>query len=109
MTIDRIGPIDPIQPGKKPGRPNQVSENPKTDSINISSEAQMKAEQLKVKVLAAAAADIRADRVAELREKINDPSYINDKLVEATADKIIDARFGKKEKRSQSGRLTTQF
>ena len=94
MTIDRIGSIDPIQPGKKPGRPNQVSESPKTDSISISSEAQEKAELFRIRELAVTAPDIRAERIAELKEKINDPSYINDKIVNATADRLIDALFG---------------
>ena len=94
MTIDRIGPLDPIQPGKKPGRPSQVGESPRTDSISISSEAQEKAEILRTQELAAAAPETRAELVAELKEKINDPSYINDKVINATADKLIDALFG---------------
>ena len=94
MTIDRIGSIDPIQPGKKPGRANQVSDSPKTDSISISSAAQEKAERLRVQELAAAAPEMRAERVAELKDKINDPSYINDKVINATADRLIDALFG---------------
>ena len=94
MTIDRIGSIDPIQPGKKPGRANQVSESSRADSISISSEAQEKAELLRTKELAAAAPEVRAERVAELKEKINDPSYINDKVINATADRLIDALFG---------------
>jgi negative regulator of flagellin synthesis FlgM len=94
MTIDRIGSIDPIQPGKKPGRANQVNESPKTDSISISSEAQEKAERLRIQELAAAAPEIRAEKVAELKDKINDPSYIDEKLINATADNIIDALFG---------------
>jgi negative regulator of flagellin synthesis FlgM len=94
MTIDRIGSIDPIQPGKKPGRANQVNETARTDSISISSEAQEKAERLRIQEMASSAPEVRADRVAELREKINDPSYINDKVINATADKLIDALFG---------------
>jgi negative regulator of flagellin synthesis FlgM len=94
MTIDRIGSIDPIQPGKKPGRTGQVSESPKTDSISISSEAQQKAEMLRVQELASAAPDIRAERIAELKEKINNPSYLNDELIKATANKLIDTLFG---------------
>jgi len=94
MTIDRIGSIDPIQPGKKPGQANQVSETRKSDSVSISSEAHEKAELFRIQELAAAAPETRADRVAELREKINDPSYINDKIINATADKLIDALFG---------------
>jgi len=94
MTIDRIGSIDPIQPGKKPGRVDQVNASQGRDSISISSEAVEKAELLRIQDLAAAAPEVRAERVAELREKINDPSYINDKVMNATADKLIDALFG---------------
>ena len=94
MTIDRIGSIDPIQPGKKPGQTGQVKGSPKTDSISISSEAQAKAELFRVQELAAAAAEVRAEKVEELKAKINDPTYINDKVINATADKLIDALFG---------------
>jgi negative regulator of flagellin synthesis FlgM len=94
MMIDRIGSIDPIQPGKKPGRANQVNEAPKSDSISISSEAVEKAELYRVVEMAKAAPDVRMDRVEELKAKINDPTYINDKVLNATADKLIDALFG---------------
>ena len=94
MTIDRIGSIDPIQPGKRPGKVGQVNESSKSDSISISSEAQEKAELLRIQKMALASADIRAERVAELKERINDPSYIDDKVLNATADKLIDALFG---------------
>ena len=32
--------------------------------------------------------------IAELKEKMNDPAYINDTVVNATADRLIDALFG---------------
>jgi negative regulator of flagellin synthesis FlgM len=94
MTIDRIGSIDPIQPGKKFGRTSHVNEANKADSIDISSEAQEKAEIYRVQELAAAAPEIRTDKVAELKEKINDPSYINDRVINATAEKLMDTLFG---------------
>jgi len=94
MTIDRIGSVDPIQPGKKPGQTGQVKGNPNADIIIISSEAQAKSELLRIQELVAAAPDLRAEKIAELKIKINDPSYINDKVVNSTADKIIDALFG---------------
>jgi len=94
MTIDRIGSVDPIQPGKKPGGVNKVNESPRTDSISISSEAQGKAELLRIQEIAMSAPEIRAERVAELKEKINDPSYINENIIKGTADKLIDALFG---------------
>jgi negative regulator of flagellin synthesis FlgM len=94
MTIDRVGSIDPIQPGKKPGQTNQVSRTPKTDSISISSEAVEKAELYRVRELASASPDIRAERVEELKAKINDPSYLSKETINATADKLIDVLFG---------------
>ena len=94
MTIDRIGPVEPIQPDKKPGRVNQVNGNPRTDSINISSEAQERAALQKVQELAAASPELNAERIAELRERINDPSYINERVLNATADRIIESLFG---------------
>ena len=94
MTIDRLGSIDPIQPGKRPGKIGQVNASPKADSISISSEAQERAELHRAQELAAAAPEVRAELVAELKEKINDPSYLNDQVINATANKLIDALFG---------------
>ena len=94
MTIDRIGSIDPIQPGKKPGRANHANGTPNTDSISISQEAQEMAEMYRARELVAAAPETRAERIAELRSKINDPSYINEKMINATADRLINALFG---------------
>jgi negative regulator of flagellin synthesis FlgM len=94
MTIDRVGYIDPIQPGKKPGRTNQVNEVPNADSISISSEAVEKAELYRVRELAASAPDIRTEKIEELRAKINDPSYLNKDVINATANRLIDILFG---------------
>jgi len=94
MTIDRIGSIDPIHPEKKPSRASQANGAPKTDSISISAAAQEKAELFRIRELAAAAPESRAERVAELRGKINDPAYLNEKVINATADRLINALFG---------------
>jgi negative regulator of flagellin synthesis FlgM len=94
MTIDRIGQLDPIQPGKKPGRSNHVGGTDRADSINLSPEAKQKAEMYQVIELIKSAPDLDDARIAELRQKINDPSYINERIVDATADKILDAMFG---------------
>jgi negative regulator of flagellin synthesis FlgM len=90
MMVDRIGYIEPIQNGKRSGRNEQVSPASQSDSISLSAEAIEKAEIYRANELVAAAPDTRADRVAELKAKINDPSYINDRILEATADKILD-------------------
>jgi negative regulator of flagellin synthesis FlgM len=93
MTIDRINPLEPLQPGKKSGRSGQVERGKESDSISLSSEAVEKAELYRAMELVSSAEDVRSERIAELKEKINDPSYINDTLIRATADKIMDA-FG---------------
>jgi negative regulator of flagellin synthesis FlgM len=91
MMINGIGSIDPIQPGKKTGRINQVQETAKTDTISLSTEALERSRLDRAMELVAAAPDVRAERVAELRAKINDPSYINGVLIEATADRLMEA------------------
>jgi negative regulator of flagellin synthesis FlgM len=93
MMIDRIGYTEPIQPGKRPGRSEPVSRSSQADSISLSSEAIEKAEIYRATGLVEAAPDVRADRVAELKAKIDDPAYINDRILEATADKIMES-FG---------------
>ncbi|MDR3337678.1 MAG: flagellar biosynthesis anti-sigma factor FlgM [Treponema sp.] len=93
MTIDRIGSPEPIQPGKRPGQNSRVRETEKSDSISLSSEAIEKAELYRAIELISAAPDIREDRIAELKQKINDPSYLNEQIINATADKIMDV-FG---------------
>jgi negative regulator of flagellin synthesis FlgM len=93
MTIDRVGSLEPVLPGKKPGQNGRVDQTSKTDSINLSSEAVEKAELFRVIELVSATPDSRMDRIEELKQKINDPSYINDTIIEATADRILDV-FG---------------
>ncbi|MDR1024155.1 MAG: flagellar biosynthesis anti-sigma factor FlgM [Treponema sp.] len=93
MMIDRIGFSEPIQPGKRPGRSEPVVRNSSADSISLSPEALEKAEIYRAAALVAAVPDTRAERIAELKAKINDPSYINDRILEATADKILES-FG---------------
>jgi negative regulator of flagellin synthesis FlgM len=93
MTIDRIGAPDPIQPGKKPGRSDRVRESSEADSISLSSEAVEKSELYKAVELVSAAPDVRMDRIEELRQKINDPTYLNERILDVTADKIMES-FG---------------
>ena len=35
--------------------------------------------------------DVRADRIAEVKEKIKDPNYLNDAVIKSTADKFLSA------------------
>jgi negative regulator of flagellin synthesis FlgM len=93
MMIDRIGYTEPIPPGKRPGKNEPLTHGSPSDSISLSSEAREKAEIYRANDLVAAAPDVRAERIQELKAKINDPSYIDQRVLEATADKIMEA-FG---------------
>ncbi|MDR0324334.1 MAG: flagellar biosynthesis anti-sigma factor FlgM [Treponema sp.] len=93
MMVDRIGPIEPVSPGRKTGRNEQVGGNSKTDTINLSSEAMEKAEKYQVIELINSAPDLDEARIAELRQKIDDPAYLNEKVINATAENIVNAWF----------------
>jgi negative regulator of flagellin synthesis FlgM len=93
MIIDRLNSIDPIRDPQKPSSGGKAEKARGGDSISISSDASQKAELYKAIELAKAAPDVRADRVAELKAKINDASYIDDAVISMTADKVIDQLF----------------
>ena len=93
MTIDRIGPLESIQPGNKSGPNSRVNEGLSSDSIALSSDALQKGDFYQAIEMVSTASDVRMDRIAELKSKINDPSYINDTIIQGTADKIMEA-FG---------------
>jgi negative regulator of flagellin synthesis FlgM len=91
MTIDRIGSIDPIQNGKKTDRVESTRQKSVSDAVSVSSEAAEKADLYHAIELVSQVNDLRMDKIAELKQKINDPSYINEKVLTETANKIIDS------------------
>jgi len=93
MTVNRIGHVEPIPTSKKTGRSEQVGGNDRTDTINLSSDAMKKAEMYQIVELIKSSPEIDEARIAELRQKIDDPSYINEKVIKATADNIVNAWF----------------
>jgi len=93
MTVNRIGYVEPIPSGKKPGRSEQVGGDNKADTISLSAQAKEQAERYQVLELIRSAPELDEARIAELRQKIDDPSYLNEKIINATADKILSAWF----------------
>jgi negative regulator of flagellin synthesis FlgM len=90
MNIERLGAIDPVN---KPGKSNKTEKPVKTDekdSISISNDAKTMAEVYKAAEAVKSSSDIRMDRVEEVRRKLEDPSYIDDKVLGAVADSIMD-------------------
>jgi anti-sigma28 factor (negative regulator of flagellin synthesis) len=94
MMIDKIGGINPLNNVENAHRLNSTGNvNAGTDSISVSDEAKEMAEVYYMKQVAAETPDVRTDRVAELKEKIKDPSYLSNAVIDSTADHIM-ADFG---------------
>jgi len=90
MTIERINVPDPISKFTKADKANKALNTQMKDSINLSTEAKSKAEIYNATETAKMAPAIRQDRIAEVKKKLEDPSYISNTIVEAVADRILD-------------------
>jgi negative regulator of flagellin synthesis FlgM len=93
MTIDRLGPVDPVSKFNKTGKPAKVDRPAPTDSVAVSEEARRSAALKQTADIVRATPDVRLDRIEEVKAKLQDPNYINDKIVEALADRLMDV-FG---------------
>jgi negative regulator of flagellin synthesis FlgM len=93
MKVQGINGVDPVQTLKKTvGVEKPAEKAPSGPAVSISNAAVNREEFLRALeiVRAAEAPDVRADRVAELKAKINDPAYINESLIKLTADRVVD-------------------
>jgi len=90
MTIDRLGPIDPVQKFNQSEKAQKTQAKQGSDSISFSDEAKLKADAYKAVEQVKLGADVRADKVAEVKKKLEDPSYINEKVIGTVADRIME-------------------
>jgi negative regulator of flagellin synthesis FlgM len=92
MTIDRMGSVDPLKSlGKTtPAKPVKTD---RSDSIELSAEAKSQAELLTAREVARSAPEIREDRVAAVKAKLQDPNYLNNAILDSTAEGILKS-FG---------------
>lgn len=93
MMIDRLGGIDPLKNVQNTHKTQRAKEAAQPDSITVSEEARERAEVFYAMEAAGSAPDVRSERVAEVMEKIKDPGYIDDAVVNLVADRILDV-FG---------------
>ncbi|MBN2442533.1 MAG: flagellar biosynthesis anti-sigma factor FlgM [Spirochaetales bacterium] len=89
MTIERINVPDPLSKYKKTENISKPSKNLKNDSVNISEEAKFRAKLEEATDLAKSSPAVRKDRVEEVKRKLEDPAYIDDKVIEMVADQIM--------------------
>ena len=92
MTIERLGPIDPLSKLNKTEKAGRPVKSDEKDTVSFSDEAKNLGEIYRATEIAKASPDIRMDRVEEVRRKLEDPNYIDSKI-EEVADRIMDA-FG---------------
>lgn len=90
MTIERIGPTDPLQSFKKTKPADKPKKSQGADSINLSEEAKSKAEVYQATAMAKQAPEIRWELVEAAKKKLQDPSYISDQVINSVADRLME-------------------
>ena len=90
MNINGLGHIDAVSKQNKAGKVAKPVSSEGKDSIKISSDAKAMAEIYNASETVKATPDVRMDRIEEVREKLKDPSYIDNVVIESVADSIID-------------------
>ena len=93
MTIDKLGPIDPLKNLGKAEKPAKTVRTDRSDSIELSAEAKSRAELLGAREAVRATPDVRLDRIEAVKVKLQDPNYLNNAILESTAEGILKS-FG---------------
>ncbi len=78
MSIDKIGRVNNFNNVSRVKPKNNIEKTTGADSVNISTEAMSMAESNRIMDIVRSAPDIRADKVAEAKAKLNDPNYLSD-------------------------------
>jgi negative regulator of flagellin synthesis FlgM len=90
MTIERIGPTDPVQSFKKTKAAEKPRKSQGADSINLSEEAKSKAEVYQAQEMVKQAPEIRWELVEAAKKRLQDPSYISDKVINSVAERLME-------------------
>jgi negative regulator of flagellin synthesis FlgM len=90
--IDKISGTNALNALQNTKRSNSVSNSQYTaDEISVSDEAKAMAEAMFLKEVSAETPDVRSDVVEQIKLKIQDPNYLNEATIAATADRILSA------------------
>lgn len=90
MTIERLGSVDPLQNLRKTDKNAPPRRGDGADSVNLSEEARSKSELYQAAETARSTPDVRADRVEEVKRKLQDPNYISKKVIDELADRLME-------------------
>jgi negative regulator of flagellin synthesis FlgM len=87
--VNNVSQVNNVQNLRKTEGPVKARDT--SDSISVSKEAKEMAEIYYMDKVAAETPDVRADKIAEIKEKIKDPSYLSDATIKSAADKFLSA------------------
>lgn len=87
--VNNVTQVNNVQNLRKTEGTSKVSRE--ADSINVSAEAKEMAEVYYMEKVANETPDVRADKVAEVKEKLKDPNYLNNAVINSAADKFLSA------------------
>ncbi|MFO7849203.1 MAG: flagellar biosynthesis anti-sigma factor FlgM [Spirochaetia bacterium] len=90
MNIERLGPVESVSKLNKNSKTQKPEKAEQKDSVNISSDAKTMGEVHKVSEQVKAGSDIRMDRVEQVKKNLEDPNYIDNKVIESVADSIMN-------------------
>ncbi|HIW35501.1 MAG TPA: flagellar biosynthesis anti-sigma factor FlgM [Candidatus Treponema faecavium] len=90
MMIDKLGGLHPLDNVQNAPRVHGSERYARMgDSISVSDEAKEMAEAYYLHSIAMETPDVRADRVAEVKAKIQDPGYLSSAVIESVVDSIM--------------------
>ena len=87
--VNSINPLNNVQNLRKTESTTSVADT--GDTISLSPEAEKMAEMYYMDKIAQETPDVRADRIAEIKEKIKDPNYLSDSVIKSAADNFLSA------------------
>lgn len=88
MMIDKLNSIEPVEGTSRNEKVQQVHRVNHEDTISISAESQRLSEAYLAKKIAMEAPDVRENKIAEVRQKLEDPSYIKN-AIEDIANRLL--------------------
>ena len=88
-SVNSVTQVNNVQNLRKTEGTSKVSHE--ADTISVSAEAKEMAEVYYMEKVANETPDVRADSVAEVKEKLKDPNYLNNAVLSSAADKFLSA------------------
>ncbi|MEM9424633.1 MAG: flagellar biosynthesis anti-sigma factor FlgM [Spirochaetota bacterium] len=90
MPIDRIGFTEkPAIARHYVVKPRPQSSQIEPDTISLTKAARKNAEIRRISEIAMSAPDIRTDKLNELRDRIQDPAYPDQNVINGLADRLL--------------------